>query len=387
MSHALMVAMFGDEDSGCGVSGSGVGDMIACPARLALPQAREVAGDEADRGNVIHEFCRTTTVNPAARAQALLDIDDDVIRATCSAINLEGALDGLTVVGCERAYALNVDTKTVRFIGTNVGRNYGKVSRYEVPFTVDVEARAGDVPVELDWKSGQHIGKVKDHWQRRTCAAGLIYLYDTPTAISRVGYIKEDGSVVPDGDEFSILDAEDYCDEIKVAIDKVWAARLQIASGIMPAVNADRDAQCRYCSAFVSCPYWTNLVKGASGKLREIEKGPDLMEVTAEEAGAVMDYIKDVLKVAGKLEDALKERALKEPLPINDKKEYRAGEVSGKSFFDAAAARGLLIIMMGRAGLSEEEITEKMAALNKQGPSHMSITKKNRVLPVLKKAS
>lgn len=364
----LLVAMFGDPEAWCGVSASGAGATIACPTRLALPGAR-TSSEAADRGTALHEFARVCTVNPAGRAQALLDIDDKY-RHTAEGMNLENALRGLRVVGCEQAYAINVKDRTVRFIGTDIDRKYAEtlavnglpaLGRYEIPFSIDVEAFFEDVPVELDYKSGQSIGDPAEHWQRRICAMGLMLFHDASTAISRVAYIWDDGRIEPDGHEFSILDVDDFCDELVKAIDAVWFARLLLANGIMPD-QSPSDLACSFCPAYNSCPYQTNFAKAMLGRLAAVEAGPEMSTLTPEEKGKVWEELKHAEKIIDLTIKALKGMAAMEPIPIGTDKEVRP-KAKSTTYFDDAKARGLIVQLMGRLGADEDEIEAQLAKL------------------------
>lgn len=357
-----------NNDGWCGVSASSAGPTILCPTRLALPPAFS-SGDEADRGNAFHAFARTTTVNPGAREQALLEVPEEW-RHTAAGMNLDLALDGLRVVGCEKAYALDAKSMTVRYIGENIERDYNgvlerrgqpRLGKYEVPFTMDVEAFWNDTPVELDYKSGQSIGDPSEHWQRRICATGLMLFHDTPTAISRVAYIKDDGTIVPDGHEFSILDAEEFCETLVRTIDAVWEARRKLALGIMPAVYPSDDA-CKYCPAMVSCPYYTNFAKSMLGRLKAIESGPDLAALSGEDAIKVWEELKTAEKIVETSLKSLKKIAEQKPFG-NGTHEVRP-KMKSRTYFDDGAARGLIVTLMGRLGSSEEEIQGQLKKLH-----------------------
>lgn len=359
----LLIAQFGEPETWCGISASGVGPTIECPTRLALPAAF-TKSDAADRGNELHAFARIVTVNPSGRAQALLDMPEKW-RHTAEGMDLVGALDGLRVVGCERAYALDVKERKVRYIGEDIGRNYQReqpLGRYEVPFTMDVEAFYGDTPVELDYKSGQSIGDPMEHWQRRVCAVGLMIFHDTPTAISRVAYIWDDGRIMPDGCEFSVLDVDDFCDTIVKAIDRVWEARLLLANGIMPSVSPSDDA-CKYCPAMMSCPYYTNTAKAMLGKLQDIEKGPELSALSLEELGKVWEMAKTIEKLVEPLIDGIKLMAAKQPIPVGEKYEVRPAPRS-RTYFDDSKARGMIVRLLAESGATEEEIQSKLKSLS-----------------------
>ncbi len=351
-----------------GISASSAGATILCPPRLALPQVR-TSSKAADRGTALHEFARICIENPSGRDQALLDIDESY-RETAAGMNLTEAIAGLKVVGCERAYALDVKQKTVRFIGTNINRKYNEtlvasgqepLGRYDIPFSIDVEASWAGSPVELDFKSGQSIGDPGEHWQRRICAAGLMLFYGTANAISRVAYIRDDGSIDPDGCEFSIFDAEDFCDTLVKAIDAVAEAKATLGRNVMPTLYPS-DAACQYCPAMTSCPVWTNTAKAMLGKLAAIENGPELSALSLEELGRVWELAKMVEKIVEPLLKGLKLVAAETPLPIGDAYEVRP-QVKSRSYFNDSAARGLITMLLGQAGHNEGEIASKLATL------------------------
>lgn len=360
--------MFGSPDAWSGLSASAAGATIECPTRLAFPGAH-TKGEAADRGNELHAFARVVTINPGAREVALAKVPEKW-RHTAAGMNLDAALDGLRVTGCERAYAVDVKKRTTRYIGDNIGRDYNGelkrkglplLSRYEIPFTIDVEAFVDDVPVELDYKSGQSIGDPSEHWQRRVCASGLIYYYDSASAISRVAYIWDSGDIKHDGCEFSILDAEEYCETLVTAIDMVWKYREMIAAGIMPPVFPS-DSACQYCSAKWKCPAIVEQARIVLGKVKSVVEGPDLTALTQEELGEAWRIAKEAEKLIEPLFEGLKKIAAVAPLLIDEKFEVRPVTKS-RSFFDNDGARGLIVKLMSQAGKSDEEIAVELAKL------------------------
>lgn len=353
-----------------GLSASGVGAAIICPSRLVLPAAH-TSSDAAARGDSLHEFARICGKTPEARDEALKAVPDDW-KFTAEGMNIQQALEGLTIVGFERAYALNVKTGVVRFIGEDIGRDYNgtlakngqaPLDKYDVPFTIDVEGRSNflNMPTELDYKSGQNVGDPAEHWQRRICATGLMLYYDEPTAISRIAYIWMDGSIHPDGCEFSILDTEEFLETCVRTIDAIEEAKRTFASGRMPVINPDEEA-CKYCPALTSCPYWTNFAKSMLGRMQAIENGPELSELTPEEMGKAWEDAKKAEKIAEMTIKALKLMASKNPFPVGEKYEVRSKEKS-RTYFDDGKARGLIVTLMTRAGSEPQEIEQQLEAL------------------------
>lgn len=361
-----------------GISGSAAADTAACPARAAFPKA-VTSGSYAARGIALHRYAQQVTDKPEGRKAYLDEITDPEWRMTAEGMDLTEALKGIKVKACEISYCVNVKDKTCRLLGINIDRQYEKyadppMTRYDIPMTLDVEGQMEDdgVPVELDYKSGQSIGEVEEHGQRRISSAALMFYYETAEAASRVAYIEEDGAIRHDGCRFTYLDAYEFCDIMVEAIDRVLAARALVAAGGTPTVYPDRDKQCRYCSSFAVCPYWTGLIRGAKDGLQA------LTVITPEDAGAAMEYVKDVLKVAGELEDALRERAMKEALPISKTHEFSASLLDGRKSFDAPAARGLIVTLLGEKGLTDEQVDAKINSLTKQGADYFQVRKRKR---------
>lgn len=368
-----------------GISGSGAGDVAACPARAAFPQCR-TSGDYADRGIALHKFAQMVTLYPKRRDEFLADVPEEW-RHTAAGMDVAAALDGVLVQACEISYAVNVKDRTARLIGTNIDRAYeahlaacgeAPLGLYEIPMTLDVEGivdiNRESVPIEIDYKSGQSVGAVEDHFQRKMSSAALMFYYGASETISRVAYIWDDGTIHQEGHEFTLIDAWDTCDVMVEAIDRVLAARAKLARGESLTVYPDREKQCKYCDAFTVCPYWSNLLWSANVGLDEVGKA-----VSAEQKGKALDYVKDVLKVAKVLEDQLKEHAAREPLPVDDVYEYVASSKAGKSYFDQAGARGLLATLLLQSGLSDEAVFAKLATLNKTGKSYPEVRKRKKL--------
>lgn len=363
-----------------GTTGSAAGDIAACPARAALPQCK-TTGEAADRGNELHKFAEMTTLFPERREQLVNDVSEEW-RETARNMDLANAhaeLEGVRRL-CEVSYVVNVKERTAIFLGTNVNREYekfGPLGRYDIPLTIDLEDTVlGGTPCEQDYKSGRYLGEPSEQFQRKLSAAALMFFHGASEAVSRVCYIWEDGTTKLDGCEFTLIDAWETCDVMVKAIDRVHAAKEQIKAGTTPTVYPDPDRQCKYCGAFSVCPYWSNLLKGASDKL---SLAPDFEVVSAQVKGEWMDYVKRVLKVASALEESLKEHAKREVLPVDDTYEYASSWKNGRSYFDNAAARGLLVTLLARDGLSQEEIDQRLAAFQKKGGKVEEVRKRRRL--------
>ncbi len=385
-------SFYADLDGYTGASASGVGPMIGCPPRMALPQSR-TTGEYAIRGNIIHNFCRLIGYNPDCRESALAEIEDEKIRDTCKGIDLDEVFRGITPVAFERAYILNVKDRTVRLAGDNIERKYNEalvskglepLGKYDVPATIDFVGLDGDAPVETDYKSGQSIGDPEIHWQRRVCAIALMIHYGTATAKSRVAYVKEDGQILLDGCEFSCMDIDDFCDEVVAAIDKVVEAKRMLAARQMPTVNPSDD-NCKYCNALTSCPYYMNLAKAMGGDLEAVENGPDLRTLSREQMGALWDRRKKYQTILDNIEVVGKILAADAPLIVDEEWEIKPVWQAGRSFFNDSAARGMIVKLMSTNGSTEEEIDATIKSLTGKGKDFAKYPKTRRALPVVNK--
>lgn len=360
------------------ISGSSAFDVAACPARAVLPQAH-VTGAYAERGTVLHTYARKLALYPLRRAEWLAEVPEE-FRHTAAGMNVELALDGIHVIGHERSYALNVNTRSCRFLGTNMERDYerdGPIDFWEIPFSIDVEGTIDGVPVEVDFKTGQSVGDPSEHGQRRIHTAGLMLYYDAPEAIGRLAYVHDNGDITPDGAEFSIMDAWQVCEELKRMKLAVKAVQEVVARGEIPTVYPDRDKQCKYCNSFVYCPYWTNLARSILSVGNDIKLRLEAM--SPQELAQALDIVKNGARVMEYLEDQLKLHVYRQPLPLDDKYEFRAETKTGRSYFDASAARGLIVTLLGKLGESDEEIQERIASLTKPGAPYPEIRKRKRL--------
>lgn len=338
------------------LSASNADRVVACPASDVLPQIRE-ENEAAEKGTIIHEFLQGLTMFPGEREQLLARVPD-AHREYCRRLDITPVLNGLTVVGVEMAYALNVASQTVRFIGSNIGRNYGRLDRYEVPCTLDVEAiRTDGTPVELDWKTGRFMDEIENRWQRRICATAMILKHGTSEAGSANVYTRDDGGLYPDRCDFSIVDALGFCAELKSAIDRRDYAAEVITAGRVPDVYPNTEKQCKYCPARDACPATTALVRSFTRELATTDMLAAIEVATPEEQGFALGRVKQFASLAEVIEKRLKAIAKERALPAGDGYEWRACEKS-REYFDADAARGLLVSL----GATPEQV----ANLNKK---------------------
>ncbi len=352
-------------------SGSQAGTHFGCPpSGGAFPRAHTTS-TAAERGNEIHEYCRAMSVMQGRdwseegyeeyRKTTLARVPEEY-RNTCAGLKFGEVLDGLTVIGAEHSFAVNVKERTARFIGIDIHRDYaGALERagqsplqaYEIPLSIDIVARASTgTIVELDWKSGRHLGDPAANWQRRLSSIALMFFYGEEEAISRVAYIWDDGRVQHDGCDFTYLDAVEFCAQAVDGLDRVRAAMVQVLGGTIPTVYPSDDG-CKYCSSFAYCPYWTTFAKNMAGIIDGLPTVDDLETIDLDALAAVLETVKKAEKIFEVLGTGLKAIASETPIPLGPDHEYRKGE-SSRTSFDQALARGLLV----RLGATEEQLAD-----------------------------
>lgn len=317
-------------------SGSTMARAIVCPPSHTLPRALETT-DLAERGDELHGYIRLTIEGHPDPLSAV----PEEYREDAAKLDIKRELEGLTVVGTEMAYVLDVSTGKVRFLGSNIGRKYGALSPYEVPCTLDLEAMVGGVPIAKDWKTGRHQTKAEGSWQMRLQACCLAAKYDADQVMVCLSYICNDWS---EPATFDRMEMDGFLEQAKAAIDAI-----REATHNTPVSVGDH---CTFCPSLVYCPAKNALLRSIVGV-----KHLELLAMTPEERGAAWAKAKDIEALLKIVQTTLREMAQQEPLPLDDKYEVRS-TMSSKTSFDADAARGLLL----QLGATPSQ----MAGLNKK---------------------
>lgn len=330
--------------------------VVACPASEVLPHIKPPPGLPAAKGNSLHGYFQRMSMGMDVSTY-LQDMEPEW-RQIAINTDIRIALMDLQVIGVEMAYILDVEKRTVTFLGSDIGREYEKylgrkLTKYEIPYTGDVEAVCDGVPVELDWKTGQHLGEIEERWQRRIGAIVMALKYDAMEAQSRVVYVDAKGAITPEEHTFSYKELMSFCDTLKATKDAEEDARIMLSQGMMPTVFPDSERQCRYCPARDYCPSTTALVRQFTNEpLTPVQVVEKLRALSPREQGGVMLKVKAAKRIIEAAEEFLKERAKDTPLPADDGYIYDVLE-KAHSYFDAEAAREKLIEL----GISDEELS------------------------------
>lgn len=341
------------------VSASGVERMLACPASVVLPRAISTTR-YADRGTGLHGYVRAvSTGTPPEQALSTLDAE---ARRTAVAIDFTKIADDLTDVRCESAYALNVDARSARFLGTNIGRAYPKfgLTERDVPGSDDIEGTRRDgVPVVVDLKFGwERVTECEDNAQMKAYATFRMLVEDAPAVEARIAYVRPGGAVYADAHEFSSFDLDSFVDEVHEGLARVAKARRIFDAGGMP--NVYEGKHCKYCPSAHACPAKITLARRGLLDLEDIEGR--VTSMTLEERGAAWNKVKAIMAIADRVKDALSVSAHADWLPTSPGKVLKPISYPVERF-DVAAA----LEMLRGHGASESDIASlyKVAIVDK----------------------
>ncbi len=328
------------------ISASSVDRVDACPPSAVMTPRVDETGEAAVRGTAIHEFLRRVSIDSSENAQkAALSCVPVEWLGTCNSLDLQSALGGITVVSTEDAYAIDVATGNIAFLGNNIDREYAAACQSvygrslrdtELCLTLDLEGRLADgTPVCLDWKTGIQTKSVEVLWQMRLQSYVLSIKYDSAEVLARVVYIKPEGNVWLDETTFSRMTLDSIPEELLTIFNRVRKAKGELDAGLLPAVNA--GDHCKYCPCFLSCPATKAIVP-------YLLEDVNVEALTITQLGAAWAKLKTIEALAEKLSKRMKLAIYKEG-QIPAEKEgyvYRPIEQS-RAYFDNDRARGLLL--------------------------------------------
>lgn len=287
--------------------------LVSCPGAFALPWATST-GDAAETGNEIHGWA-----DAVASGRELPELSA-ALRARCARYNLAPIIGDLDRIQTEAAYAFDVRTRKVRYLGHHLGRQYG-ASDTEIAGALDVVGVVGNRPVYVDWKTGQHIGEPAGKWQMRAGAICLAKHFGASEVEVRVAYLPDGEDAYADSHVFDVFELLGYEDELERAYDKR-------ASG-----DVHEGDHCKYCPALTSCPAKTRLALAIAG-------GTEI-ELTPERAGEAWQKIRAMEQVIDRAKSAIKLMASRDAVLLPGGKRLRVVQASRTSF-DREKAESLL---------------------------------------------
>ena len=337
-------------------SGSNAEAFARCTASHVLPQS-DSHNDYMDRGSEGHEPL-------AAAINARTPKTTDRGMALVREFPLARVTEGVTERRAEAAYVVNVEKRSSQFLGTDIGRDYEKalgrkLRRHEIPTTLDLDGYRGRRYIR-DWK----FGKSASLYQ--LLVQGMAVAYEPGAAIVEI----DAGFVFIDGETHGRVWEEDKrilsLEEIDCAADQLvraWKRADEMEEAIaknLP-VTTTEGSWCIFCGAYPYCPAKTRLVRHL---LDEIAADEAVAALTAEQCGQAWAKLQEIRKLADRMYEALKGRAMVEPLPLPNGKRLRMVDIPGRRMVNLEEATKLL----EELGATPEQV----AKVIKKGASYQS---------------
>lgn len=332
---------------------------MACPASAALPQVKDEGGSASQRGTAIHTFL--SDVASGLTVESALRNCPEEWRSDCEQIKLDGLPLSLAEGWVsEPAYAYDVVKRTARFIGLNIGRNYGDVSSTEIPLSLDVINAKNGIPLTVyDYKTGRghdsYAPAPEKNWQLKLgalvltqqasehdCMVGLIHIHDDGTHTKKEHLLTNDG-------------LGHAANEIERVSGVVKELRQLVANGGTPSVN--EGPHCDFCPAKLACPAKVGLIKLlADAPERAVDllrigtpsplAGDDVKQqvlslLTKENAAQAYTVARRISRVSGQIMSALAAYASTDPIDVAPgvaygKHSFASDEIDGACAYQSA---------------------------------------------------
>jgi hypothetical protein len=291
-------------------SGSALERAMRCAASCALPRAGHT-GEAAENGTANHE-----KITAGDRSRPVV----------------EAAFSDAEDVRQEVAYALDIETRRVREIGVNIGRNYGKLADTEIALTIDLECRKQGTWWVFDWKSRERVTVARDNWQIRAGAMAVMGRHNASTIIGALGYL-DDSEL--DAAPFDVFHVVGFWNDLAHMARRVRSAQAALARG--ETLDVAAGSWCKYCPAIPHCPAHTRLAKALLGELEAVDK--QIGSLTVEQCGRAWELLKQYDVIAERVKDSIKARARQEFIPLSGGKRLALVEMKGRQSLDADAVK------------------------------------------------
>lgn len=283
---------------------------MRCAASCVLPRAGHTS-EAAEYGNANHERIQTGDRSKPVVAEVLSDAED---------------------VRHEVAYALDLESRTARELGVNVGRNYGRLEATEVALTIDLECRKNGTWWVVDWKSRERVTTARDNWQVRAGILAVMSRHRASTAVGALGYL-DDSEL--DAAPFDVFHAIGFWSDLGHMARRIRDAQAALSRGETLDVSA--GAWCKYCPALPHCPAHTRLAAALLGELDQVDQ--QIASLTVEQCGRAWELLKRYDVIADRVKESIKARARQEFIPLSNHRRLALVEMNGRQSVDADAVR------------------------------------------------
>ncbi len=336
-------------------SGSSLARAAACPASHVLPQST-TSSRAADDGTAIHAYLALVAMSPARKSEALARVPER-LRARCAAVDLATIIHGVSGIVTEPAYAYDVVTGAVRYLGRDIGRAYGDLAPGEIACTLDVLGLAAGPEDEdgsrqgvaflRDWKTGRDVGDPSDSWQLALQALVAREHFGEEVVDAGYVYLDDDGAHRVASVTWDALDLDMWAERVRDVVSRVRA--VEASHAVDGAIWTSEGDHCAYCPAMPYCPAKTAYIAALVSSPGDPEAMAGAMSL--DRVGAAWVALKAAGKWMDRAEAALKERIdAAGEVPLRNGKALRIVEVNGRSYVDTAAAKALLVELGATTG-------------------------------------
>jgi hypothetical protein len=315
-------------------SGSKLPLAMVCAGSAIYPRTERL-NVAADEGNGVHDFMRAlASMSPAA---ALARVADEKLRERCEAINLSGLPVGAGWKA-EAAYAYNVETEAVRFLGFDIGRTYGpRQSPAEMFLSIDTSAVVDGVAFAGDWKSGRsYIEPAFSNWQLRVAVLVVCREAGVQAGRGAIIRLREGGEPYLDFADFDETDLAMFAAELRELY-----RRLEDPKKVVPVMGD----HCKYCPCFEACPAQGRLIAKLATAPEEVAADA-IADLTPETAWRAYERLKAVEAVTKRVREALYAYASQAPIPLGDGLVFGMQETEREEL-DALTVRAVIATLHG----------------------------------------
>lgn len=331
---------------------------MLCAGSMVLPRV-ERTSKYAARGTAIHSYIATAL--SAGRAVALAECPEEH-REICSKLelgNLVRLLGGHPLV--EPAYVYNVRDDSARFLGQNIGRDYGLLTDVEIPGTDDLVAVKEDSIAIADVKTGHYIGDAADSWQLKALALAVSRHYGKDTVDATLIRLRDDGSwYYSPTVTWTAFDLDGFASELQSLYLRIKRRAVQMKEEGTVDVHPS-DAACQFCPCVEACPAHTALARHLPPTLSDIAAKCEAMSDS--QLAESWDVVCRAEEIVKRVKDGLKTIVKDHPVKL----------ASGKTLTAVLAPRETIDPEIARKVLTDRYGSEVSSAVFEVSASKKSI--------------
>lgn len=313
-------------------TGSAIERAMACVASAVLPKV-DTVNELATKGKEKHAFFANALKLGREKA---LDLVPDEYRELCAVVDVDSLPQGAEFQA-EVAFVYNVDTEGVRFLGFDVGRNYGFVGHNEIAMSIDILGLAVDEVFVVDAKTGYgKVPRASNNWQLRVGALAAARWRGVDRARVALAYVRDNGQPYYDVAELDAMDLSMIAEDLRQLKHRI--ANQQISDPA--ALKYATGDHCKYCPSLPYCYAQTAMVRRLAGDAETV--GKDILALlTPETAAKAHERLKAVKEVLKRVDAALYAYASQTPIVLADGSVFGPVEKSVEEI-DADVAREVL---------------------------------------------